>query len=123
MVKSHPRIEEVHEKVVSNDGEKPREVGRKSASIKSVDEPTGPSSSLEILEGWFLVPPRPLQRVISKLKPSPSTSDNIEPQISGSDTKMDPLIHSDGIRGKGDDWETNLEKYLITKGEILQPEA
>ncbi|KAL9034934.1 MAG: hypothetical protein Q9180_005133 [Flavoplaca navasiana] len=120
---SHPRVEEVHEKGVSNDAEKPREVGRKSASIKSVDEPARPSRILGILLEWLQAPPRPLQRVISTLKPSPRALGNVEPQKSGSDTKVDPLIQSDGMRGNKDNWETTLEQYLDSTGESLQPET
>ncbi|KAL8884611.1 MAG: hypothetical protein Q9192_006803 [Flavoplaca navasiana] len=131
---SHPRAEEIHEGGISNDREKPGEVGRKSASIKSADTLARPSKTLEILLKWLQAPPRPLQRVTSELsesllqaqplalKPLSRTSDKVKPQMSGSDIKVDPLIQSDGMRGN-DDWETILEKYFVTEGETLQPEA
>ncbi|KAL8896003.1 MAG: hypothetical protein Q9192_003320 [Flavoplaca navasiana] len=119
----HPRVEEVHENGVSNDREKPREVGRKSASIKSVDEPSRPSRTLQILLEWLQAPPRPLQGFISMLKPSSSALDDVEPQVSGSDTKVDPLIQSDRMRGDENEWEMTVGKYLVTKSETLQPEA
>ncbi|KAL9034384.1 MAG: hypothetical protein Q9180_005438 [Flavoplaca navasiana] len=119
---SHPRVEEVHEKGVSHDREKPREVDRKSASIKSVDEPALPSRTLVILLERLEAPPRPLKRVISKLKPPPSALDNVEPQISGPDTKVDPLIQNDGMHGDKDNWEMTLEQYLDATGEPLRPD-
>ncbi|KAL9000928.1 MAG: hypothetical protein Q9188_005567 [Gyalolechia gomerana] len=120
---SHPRVEEVHEKDISDDREKPREVGRKSASIKSVDKPARSSSILEVLSEWLQAPPRPLQRFISTLKPSPSALDNVEPQMSGSNTKVDPFIQSDGMHGDEDEWEMTIKKELVTKGEALPLEA
>ncbi|KAL8941806.1 MAG: hypothetical protein Q9216_002044 [Gyalolechia sp. 2 TL-2023] len=117
---SHPRAEEVHEKDVSDEEEKPREVRRKSASIKSVDKPARSSSTLEILSEWLQTPPRPLQKVVSMLKPSPNALNNAEHQISGSDAKADPWIQSDGMRSGEDEW---IEKYLVAKGETSPPEA
>ncbi|KAL8881790.1 MAG: hypothetical protein Q9198_001074 [Flavoplaca austrocitrina] len=113
----HPTFGEVHERF-PHDGEKPREVGCKNTSTKSVV-----SRTLEILLEWLQAPPRPLQRVINTLRPSLSALDNVEPQMSESDMKVDPLIQSDGMHGDGDDWEMNPESYLVSKGETLRPEA
>ncbi|KAL8756856.1 MAG: hypothetical protein Q9184_004370 [Pyrenodesmia sp. 2 TL-2023] len=120
---SHPKVEETQEEDVSSGGEKPRDVGRKSASIKSLDEPAHSSSNFEIFSSWLQVPPRPLQKLTTLLKPSPGVSDKVEPTVPGSDIKIQPLIQSDKMRSEEDEWEMIVEKSVVAQGETLATDA
>lgn len=120
---SHIKVEEKPKEDVPGDGEKPRDVSRRSAAIKLPDNRADPNSTYAIFSSWFKVPARPLQRLSSSLKPSPSASNNAGPQISGFETNVEPLIQGDEKPSQEDEWEMFVEKNVIARDEPLASQA